>query len=246
MIGFLKYLFPPPPNQQVLGETIYLRPPKEADWQAWAELRAISRDFLMPWEPTWPRDALSRAAYLRRLRHYADAWRKQTAYSFFIFRRSDDALLGGISLSNIRRGITQSGTLGYWIGKPHARQGIMTEALRCVLTFAFEDLGLHRVAAACLPTNVASRRLLEKCGFRQEGYATKYLKINGVWSDHALFALLREEAGRAVLNSGVAEDREEARGGVEQAANRASSDGASPAAQVTPDLTRVSEVSKPE
>lgn len=219
MIGFLKYLFPPSPDQQVVGETIYLRPPKDADWQAWAELRRISGDFLMPWEPTWPRDALSRPAYRRRLRHYGDAWRKQTAYSFFIFRRSDDALLGGISLSNIRRGITQSGTLGYWIGKPYARQGIMTEALRRVLSFAFEDLGLHRVTAACLPANVASRRLLEKCGFRQEGYATKYLKINGVWSDHALFAMLREEAVSAARKPGDVKDTEDARGGIERAAN---------------------------
>ncbi len=223
MIGFLKHLLPPPPDEQVLGETIYLRPPRITDWRVWAELRGISRDFLAPWEPTWPSDALSRAAYRRRLRHYIESWRKQTGYTFFIFRRSDDALLGGIGLTNIRRGITQSGTLGYWIGKTYARQGIMTEALRCVLSFAFGNLDLHRVEAACLPANAASRGLLEKCGFRQEGYATEYLKINGVWSDHALFAKLREDAVSAARKPGAVKDAvkdmEDARGGVARAAN---------------------------
>ena len=164
---------------------------------------------------------MGREAYFRRLNRYAADWRDGVGHSFFIFGNDDDALLGGIGLTNIRRGINQSGTLGYWIGKPYARQGIMTEALRCVLSFAFGTLDLHRVEAACLPANAASRGLLEKCGFRQEGYATEYLKINGVWSDHALFAKLREDAVSAARKPGAVKDKdmEDARGGVERAAN---------------------------
>ena len=106
-------------------------------------------------------------------------------------RRRDDALLGGITFSNVRRGVAQSASLGYWIGAPHAHQGYMTEALSAVLDFAFDHLALHRVEAACLPDNEASQGLLLKIGFQDEGYARQYLRINGRWQDHRLFALLK-------------------------------------------------------
>jgi ribosomal-protein-alanine N-acetyltransferase len=202
MSALLDHLFSSPPDEQLVGPNVYLRPPRDSDWREWAELREVSRDFLEPWEPTWPKDALTRSAYRRRLRHYGEQWRNGSGYSFFVVRRSDAALLGGLTLSNVRRGITQSGSLGYWIGKPYAGQGVMTEAVRSALCFCFDNLTLHRVEAACLPTNIASRRLLDKCGFREEGYATKYLKINGEWADHVLFALLREEAKRVVPGLG--------------------------------------------
>ena len=102
-------------------------------------------------------------------------------------------LLGGVTLSNLRRGVAQTASLGYWIGGRYARQGFMTEALSGVLEFSFGELGLHRVEAACLPTNIASRGLLLRMGFREEGYARKFLRINGQWQDHVLFAILREE-----------------------------------------------------
>lgn len=193
MLGLFKGLIPPP-DLRLPGATIYLRPPAESDFPAWAALRQKSREFLVPWEPTWPRDALTRASWRRRLRHYGEEWHDGSSYSFLIFANADDAVLGGITLSNVRRGVSQTGTIGYWVGKPYARQGIMTQALEVLLNFAFNELGLHRVEAACLPTNVASRRLLTKCGFREEGYAPQYLKINGVWEDHVLFALLASEA----------------------------------------------------
>ncbi len=198
MSALLDHLFSFPPNEQLVAPNVYLRPPKDSDWREWAELREGSRDFLEPWEPAWPKDASTRSAYRRRLRHYAEQWRNGSGYSFFVVRRSDAVLLGGLTLSNVRRGITQSGSLGYWIGESYARQGVMTEAVRAALCFCFDNLSLHRVEAACLPANIASRRLLDKCGFREEGYATKYLKIDGEWADHVLFAKLREEAMKLV------------------------------------------------
>ncbi|MCZ6483308.1 MAG: GNAT family protein [Alphaproteobacteria bacterium] len=198
MSALLDHLFSSPPDEQLVGPNVFLRPPRDSDWKEWAELREVSRDFLVPWEPTWPKDALTRSAYRRRLRHYAEQWRNGSGYSFFVVRRSDAVLLGGLTLSNVRRGITQSGSLGYWIGEPYARKGVMTEAVRSALCFCFDNLTLHRVEAACLPNNIPSRRLLDKCGFREEGYATKYLKIDGEWADHVLFAKLREEAMKLV------------------------------------------------
>lgn len=173
---------------------VYLRPPRPRDWRAWARLRHRSQAFLTPWEPTWPDDALERAAFRRRLRQYADEMRQGKGYTFLIFRRSDNALVGGISLMNLRRGVAQTATLGYWIGAPYARTGYMSEALSAVLDFAFDTLGLHRVEAASLPHNVASQGLLRKVGFTEEGHAREYLRINGRWQDHVLFAILRHDA----------------------------------------------------
>lgn len=172
---------------------IYLRPPKQRDWKVWARVRQESREFLVPWEPTWPHDALTRSAFRRRVRAYHQEMRQGTSYSFLIFRGSDNALLGGITLSNIRRGVSQTASLGYWIGARHARQGYMSEALSAVLDFSFGHLGMHRIEAACLPRNAASRALLTKTGFSEEGYARQYLRINGSWQDHVLFAILRDD-----------------------------------------------------
>jgi ribosomal-protein-alanine N-acetyltransferase len=181
-----------PPLIRLPGERIHLRPPERADWSAWSELRAQSREFLKPWEPSWTADALSRTAFRRRLTRYAMDWREDEGYSFFIFHH-DGRLLGGIGLTNLRRGVAETASLGYWMGCPHARQGYMTEAVGLLLTYAFERLKLHRVEAACLPENAPSRALLTKIGFKEEGYARGYLCIDGRWQDHVLHALLRED-----------------------------------------------------
>lgn len=167
-----------------------LRPPQATDWSEWARLRAESRDFLTPWEPTWSADELTRNAYRRRLRRYARDARDGFGYAFFIFERDSEALLGGLTLSNVRRGVTQSASLGYWMGKVHAGRGIMSEAVGALLPFAFDELRLHRVEAACLPHNERSKGVLRRAGFSEEGYARQYLRIDGRWQDHVLFAML--------------------------------------------------------
>jgi [ribosomal protein S5]-alanine N-acetyltransferase len=169
---------------------VLLRPPQMTDYAEWASLRERSRSFLVPWEPTWPADDLTRGAFRRRLKRYAEDQRTDQAYAFFIFRQEDNVLVGGLTLANVRRGVAQAGSLGYWLGEPFVRRGYMTAAVKALLPFTFGTLKLHRVEAACIPTNVASIRLLEKCGFMREGYAREYLCINGVWQDHLLYARL--------------------------------------------------------
>ena len=146
----------------VVGDGVLLRVPQMSDYSAWSTLREASREFLTPWEPTWPSDDLSRSAFRRRLRRYAEDQRADTSYAFFLFRKSDDALVGGLTLANIRRGVAQAGSLGYWIGEPFARHGLMSGALQGLVPFAFESLRLHRLEAACIPSNAASIRLLTK------------------------------------------------------------------------------------
>jgi ribosomal-protein-alanine N-acetyltransferase len=185
------------------GDGVSLRPPRPSDYADWRELRAASRVHLQPWEPTWPADDLSRMAYRRRLAAYARDREAGAAYPFFVFRDSDDALTGGITLSNVRRGVAQMGSIGYWCGLPHVRQGHTLAALKAISGFAFRTLGLHRLEAACIPDNAASRHLLEKAGFSEEGYARAYLKINGEWRDHVLFGMISPLRGPENPDEGV-------------------------------------------
>jgi ribosomal-protein-alanine N-acetyltransferase len=175
------------------GDGVTLRPPQMHDFEEWAELRAASRDFLVPWEPSWPADDLTRGAFRRRLKRYAEDWRADQSYAFFLFRKQDNVLVGGLTLASIRRGVAQAGSIGYWMGAPYVRCGHMSAGVKAVLPFAYATLRLHRVEAACIPTNAPSIRLLEHCGFAREGYARQYLCINGTWQDHLLFARLKDD-----------------------------------------------------
>lgn len=172
------------------AERVYLRAPSIADFEAWATLRAVSRDHLQPWEPRWAEDALTRDGYRRRLAWFERLRRQDLGEAYFIYLRRNDALIGGVTLSNLRRGASQCGELGYWIGKPHIGQGYMTETLAVIIAHGFGSLKLHRLEAACVPENEPSQRVLRRAGFRAEGLLREYLKIDGVWRDHQLYARL--------------------------------------------------------
>lgn len=177
----------------ITGEGVYLRGPDIDDYPQWSTLRERSRDFLKPWEPTWPHDDLTRNAYRRRLRRYAQDVREDRAYPFFIFREQTGELIGGATISGVHRGVQQYCSLGYWAGEPHAGKGYTTAAVRALIPYVFEELKLHRLQAACLPENEPSKAVLRKCGFREEGFARGYLRIDGAWRDHVVFALLRDD-----------------------------------------------------
>jgi ribosomal-protein-alanine N-acetyltransferase len=171
------------------GDCTILRMPLASDYSEWSRLRADSRDFLKPWEPTWPRDDLTRMAFRRRIRRYHREIRADEGYAFFVFEAERGALCGGLTLAHVKRGVTQSCSLGYWMGQRYAGRGLMGDAVRTVIPFCFEVLGLNRVEAATLPHNERSIRLLKRIGFTEEGYARRFLCINGAWRDHILFGL---------------------------------------------------------
>jgi len=187
LFGLTRSLTPEP---LLRGDGLYLRPGVPADFSAWSRLRGASRAFLERWEPTWQEDDLTHAAFRRRLRRQEEDMGRDEAYPFFIFDQTSDELLGGITLGGIRRGVSQTGTLGYWMGASHSGKGRMTRAVAATVDFAFGRLRLHRVEAACIPENAPSIALLERNGFRREGYARGYLKIDGAWRDHVLLALV--------------------------------------------------------
>ncbi|MEM7519873.1 MAG: GNAT family protein [Pseudomonadota bacterium] len=174
-------------------ERLTLRPPIHSDFRPWTALRVQSRDVLTKWEPTWADDHLSRKAFTNRVYWAQRSVTGGTALPLFLIRREDNALMGAITLDNIRRGPAQCGTLGYWTGAPFMRQGYMREAIDAVVHQAFNRLDLSRVDAACLPENEASRGLLEKTGFKYEGVAQSYLQIDGRWRNHVLYAALRSD-----------------------------------------------------
>ena len=174
-------------------DRLTLRPPTHSDFRDWTALRIASRDYLTMWEPAWAKDHLSRKAFSNRVYWAQRSVNGGTALPLFLIRREDNVLIGAITLDNIRRGPAQAGTLGYWTGQDHARQGYMREAIHAVVHHAFTRLDLSRVEAACLPENAASRGLLEKSGFKYEGVAQSYLQINGRWRTHVLYASLRSD-----------------------------------------------------
>jgi ribosomal-protein-alanine N-acetyltransferase len=192
-MAFLRSISKPEIVPLVRGEGVFLREPQFSDFAEWASLREESRDFLLPWEPTWPVDELTKGSYRRRIRRYQREMREDRAYPFFICRESDGALVGGCTLSNVHRGVQQFCTLGYWAGAPFAGQGYITRAVRALIPYVFEELKLHRLQASTLPENQRSQAVLRRCGFREEGYARGLLRINGVWRDHVQFAILRDD-----------------------------------------------------
>ncbi|MEM7238345.1 MAG: GNAT family protein [Pseudomonadota bacterium] len=180
-------------NVEIGTDRLILRPPKLEDHAGWAQLRRDSRPFLTPWEPLWARDHLTQRAFRNRVAWAERSIRNEEAWPLFLVREEDGAVLGGLTLSNVRRQPAQAATLGYWIGEPYARHGYMTEALSALRDYAFGALDLSRLEAACLAENTASRRLLERCQFKYEGVAQAYLQINGRWRNHVLYAALRPD-----------------------------------------------------
>lgn len=178
---------------QLCAENVYLRFPLLDDYEAWAKLRIESRTFLEPWEPLWSADACTLLRYKGHLERYFRGRKNGDFYVFFIFSTKTNNLIGGISLGNIRRGVVQSGEIGYWCGEKHSGKGLMHEGLELMIDFAFQQLKLHRLEAASIPTNIRSIRLLEKCGFTREGLLRAYVKIRGEWQDHYLYSLLETE-----------------------------------------------------
>ncbi len=180
-------------DESLTGQGVRLRAPRLEDYEAWAKLRSASRAHTEPWEPAWTADELSKGAFRRRIERYDADRNAGTGYPFFVTRSKDDVLLGACNLNNVRRGVLQSADIGYWIGTPYVRKGFTRAAVRRVLAFAFDELRLHRIEAACQPNNKASRTLLEGVGFSHEGLSRSYLNIAGEWRDHERYAMIASD-----------------------------------------------------
>lgn len=175
---------------ELVYEGVGLRVPQLADYQAWHTLRSASKAHLTAWEDQWPEQALTLKSYRKRLNIWEKQSRNRTGLSLFIHDDIKNILVGGLTLTQIRYGASRAGILGYWIGEPHTRKGYARRAVMAAVGHAFDRIGLNRIEAACQPENVASAQLLSQCGFQLEGRAKDYLKINGVWRDHDIYAVV--------------------------------------------------------
>ena len=190
------------PKIRITTDRLILRPPMHLDFKNWKQVRHLSRDFLTPWEPKWAEDHLTRKSFSNRVYWSRRAINQGTGLPLLLFDSETEQLYGAITLDNIRRGPTQCGTLGYWIGEEYARRGFMTEAINAVVQYAFIDLDLSRIESACLADNKPSRGVLEKCGFKYEGVAQAYIQINGRWRTHVLYSALRYDR-RGKTHAGI-------------------------------------------
>ncbi|MGL4728205.1 MAG: GNAT family N-acetyltransferase [Bosea sp. (in: a-proteobacteria)] len=182
----------------LLTPNLILRPPRRADFHAWATLRHANRAFLSEYEILWKEEELNRYNFQLRLRHIREQMTRGDGYSFLVLRREDARLMGGIVLYNIRRGELETCTAGAWMGRQYAMSGHMKEAMRALVPYAFNTLGLSRMEADSQAGNERAIRVLEAVGFQREGIARRQRWQNGEWRDHVLLARLspeREAAG---------------------------------------------------
>jgi ribosomal-protein-alanine N-acetyltransferase len=181
---------------EIVGGGVMLRPLRADDWDAWREIRLRCRDWLEQWEPRPEPGSADPALDREAFRARCGAWDRQrhfdSAYGFGLFLR-DGTLIGEVSLGSVQRGPFQMGYIGYWIDEAYAGRGHVPEGVVLIIRYAFEVLQLHRLEAAIVPRNTASRRVVEKLGLRDEGTAVRFLQIQGVYEDHVRYAITAEE-----------------------------------------------------
>ncbi len=174
-----------------------LRPLTVSDWDAWREVRLRCRDWLEPWEPANEEGAADPLRDRDAFRSRCGAWDRQrhfdAAYGFGMFLRTNGRLAGEVSLGSVQRGPFQSAYIGYWVDAALAGQGLTPEGVAAVIRYGFDTLGLHRLEAAIVPRNAASRRVAEKLELREEGTSLRFLQIQGVYEDHIRYAITSEE-----------------------------------------------------
>jgi ribosomal-protein-alanine N-acetyltransferase len=186
----------PPLTTRLTTTRLLLRPPRTNDVAEVRRLMRANYEHLRPWNPAPPpgEDPSSITEVSKTVLRQRRDWKRGVGFVFMIALREDPArFIGKIALNGVMRGAMHGAYLGYWIDGQHQGRGLVTEAIRAVLDFAFGPAGLHRVQAAIMPRNERSLRVAEKLGFRREGYAERYLQIAGRWEDHLIFAKTREE-----------------------------------------------------
>ncbi|OPA74570.1 alanine acetyltransferase [Paenibacillus selenitireducens] len=175
------------------GEHIYLRALEARDAQDLLDLRVRNHNFLQPFEPIRDANYLTLEWQLQDIENHQHGADTDTSHAFGIFLNETDELIGRIAITGISRGPAQHANIGYLLAESQNGKGYMTEAVKMCVSFAFNVLHLHRIQAGVMPRNLRSGRVLEKTGFRPEGLAKRYIRINGVWEDHILFAITTED-----------------------------------------------------
>ncbi len=175
------------------GEKCCLQTFTESDAKDLAELLLNNKHFWSTYEPIHRDDFYTEEAQYKKILEGIQLLALNREFSFGIYDKESDRLVGHISLYAIKRMPYSSAFIGYSMDQHFVGRGIATEAVKLVLDFAFISLKLHRVEAYIAPANTPSIRVIEKAGFVREGLLRKLLHINGEWVDHYMYAILQED-----------------------------------------------------
>jgi ribosomal-protein-alanine N-acetyltransferase len=182
---------------------IVLRPIRYRDRKEWTELRSRNSEWLAPWEASNPAPGGGLPDYRQMVRSLKVQAAQATALPFVITEWTpgyqEPVIVGQLTVSSIVWGSAMMATLGYWVDKGRAGQGIAPTAVALATDYCFHTLGLHRMEINIRPENAPSLRVVEKLGFRDEGYRPRFLHIDGKWADHRTFALTSEEVPEGLL-----------------------------------------------
>jgi [ribosomal protein S5]-alanine N-acetyltransferase len=172
------------------GKNIYLRPFTEEDANKLLELQQENRHFFEKFSYERSEDYYTLTSQQERIKILQKEWQADETYTFGIFTKENDQLVGTINLFQVLRGSLQNAFIGYFLDQQHNGRGLTTEAAKLLVDYAFNELNLHRIEAGVMPHNIGSIRVLEKAGFHKEGIAIKNVKINGKWEDHQVLAII--------------------------------------------------------
>jgi ribosomal-protein-alanine N-acetyltransferase len=179
---------------ELVTARLRLREIGEDDAEEMLAYRIRNREHLERWEGSGEGDAYYTLHAVERAIAWWRAERMTRSAVRFIVRPLDEAVIvAKMNVFQIVRGAMQSGTIGYSVDAAYEGRGIMREAAEAVLAYAYDVLGLHRIAANYQPHNLRSAMLLRRLGFSVEGYARDFLFIDGAWRDHVLTARYNPE-----------------------------------------------------
>ncbi len=182
---------------------IVLRPIRYRDRKEWTQLRARNSDWLAPWEASNPAPGGGLPDYRQMVRSLKAQAAQASALPFVITAwtpgHKSPVIVGQLTVSSIVWGSAMMASLGYWVDRDRAGQGIAPTAVAMATDYCFNTMGLHRMEINIRPENGPSLRVVEKLGFRDEGYRPRFLHINGKWADHRTFALTAEEVPGGLL-----------------------------------------------
>lgn len=178
---------------RINGEKIYIRDLERSDAKAALDLYIKNKEFFRKYSSTRNEDFYTLKVQEDIIKDNILKSGRDEKYSFGVFAKGSDELIGNIALTEVLRGSLQSCYIGYSLDMDQNGKGYMTEAVKLVVKFAFEDLKLHRIEAGVMPHNTRSMRVLEKAGFKKEGIARKNVNINGAWQDHQVLAIIWED-----------------------------------------------------
>jgi ribosomal-protein-alanine N-acetyltransferase len=177
----------------IKGLKVYINPVHRSEVESLLELETRNKEFFNQYAPNRDSDFYTLEGQVKRLEKMEENREKDLGYSFGIYLNENKELIGTIGFFKLERAPAHKAMVGYSLDKERNGKGYMTEALKLIVDFGFNQIKLHRIEAEVMPHNIASIRILENIGFHKEGIAKKNVMINGKWEDHQVLAIINDD-----------------------------------------------------